>query len=72
MIVRFTLPKAAAAVLEMFDIAGRRVIAREVGTLGAGPHAIDLAAERRGIPGVYFLRLTQGPLTRVRRIVVVD
>jgi hypothetical protein len=72
MIVRFTLPKAAAAVLEMFDIAGRRVIAREVGTLGAGPHAIDLAAERRGIPGVYFLRLTQGSLTRVRRIVVVD
>lgn len=72
MIVRFTLPTAAAASLELLDIAGRRVIAREVGSLGAGHHAIDLAAGRGQGSGIYFVRLRQADAARVQRIVVLD
>ncbi|MEP7026978.1 MAG: T9SS type A sorting domain-containing protein [Candidatus Eisenbacteria bacterium] len=72
MIVRFTLPTDAAANLELFDVAGRRVVSREVGSLGAGHHAVDLATERRPAAGVYFVRLQQGPGARTRRFVVLS
>ena len=72
MVMRFTLPSDAAASLEMFDVAGRRLITREVGSLGAGHHAVDLTGGRRPGAGVYFVRLVQGQGARVRRIVVLD
>jgi hypothetical protein len=72
MLVRFTLPSAAPASLELFDVAGRRIVAREVGSLGPGHHAIDLTAGRRASAGVHFVRLLQGEGARVRRIVVLD
>ena len=34
--VRFQLPRAAPARLELLDIAGRRLLRREVGSLGPG------------------------------------
>jgi hypothetical protein len=36
MTVQFVLPTTVPARLELFDIAGRRVAARDVGTLGPG------------------------------------
>ena len=72
MLVRFTLPTDAAASLELFDVTGRRVVSREVGSLGAGPHAIDLTADRRPGAGIYFVRLRQGHGARVQRIVLLD
>jgi hypothetical protein len=72
MLVRFTLPSDAAASLELFDVAGRRVVAREVGLLGAGHHAVDLAGGRRPGAGIYFVRLLQAQGARVQRIVVLD
>ncbi len=71
--VAFTLPSEAVATLELFDVAGRRLLTREVGSLGAGRHAIDLAWRgQQPAPGVYFLRLAQGEHTAVRRTVVID
>ena len=68
----FTLPDAAAARLELTDLAGRRILARDVGTLGAGEHVVDLAEGRRLAPGVYMLRLTRGSESLAARAVVIQ
>lgn len=71
--VRFTLPRPAAARLELVDVAGRRMVVREVGGLGVGSHAVDLAAERPSLgSGVYFVRLVQDGDVAVRRVVLLD
>ena len=70
--VEFVLAVATPARLELLDVSGRLVAAREVGTLGAGSHSIDLAAGRRLPPGLYLVRLTQGTETRTVRAVVLD
>ena len=49
---------------------GRRVVSRNVGALGAGPHAVDLAEGRQLAPGIYMVRLTQGERSRVVRAAV--
>jgi hypothetical protein len=56
----FTLPDAAAARLELIDVAGRRVDVRDVGALGVGSHRVDLASGSRLAPGTYALRLIRG------------
>jgi hypothetical protein len=68
--VHFTLPTSAAASIELIDVAGRRIVRREVGTFGAGPHALDIGEGRRIEPGFYLVRLRQGTDTRVTRAVV--
>lgn len=50
----------------------RRVVAREVGSLGAGRHAMDLAVGGRVQPGLYFVRIAQGANAAVTRVVVLD
>jgi hypothetical protein len=67
----FSLPDAAAARLELTDLAGRRILARDVGALGAGEHVVDLTEGRRLAPGVYLLRLTRGNESVTSRAVVV-
>ncbi len=54
--VRFTLPSAAPARLEMLDVAGRTVMSTDVGSMGAGQHQVHIDGTR---PGVYIVRLTQ-------------
>jgi hypothetical protein len=68
--VRFSLPDASPARLELIDPAGRRVFAREVGTLGAGSHVIPFEVTPAPAPGVYLLRLTSSALSRSIRVVV--
>jgi hypothetical protein len=70
--VRFTLPSAERAMLEVVDIAGRRVLEREVGSLGAGPHSVDLSRDRALPSGLYLVRLTQGPNIRIARAAVLN
>jgi len=70
--VRFTLASAAAASLELLDVAGRRIGAREVGSLGAGRHALDLGEGRRFAPGLYLVRLTQGTSSRATKVMVLE
>lgn len=70
--VHFVLPSAAPARLELLDVRGRRVAGREVGSLGAGRHALDLGEGRRLAPGLYWVRLQQGTDLRVARVVMLD
>ena len=68
--VAFSLPGAGAAELELMDVAGRRIARRDVGTLGAGRHEIELA---RALPsGLYLVRLRQGPYARTLKTVVLN
>jgi len=64
----FSLLDGSPARLDVFDLAGRRVAAREVGTLGAGRHVLPMG---RFAPGVYVVRLTQGSRTATLRAAVI-
>ena len=68
--VTFSLSSSEPATVELLDISGRRVLAREVGSMGVGIHNVDLSIGRQNAPGVYFLRLMQGSQTQTRRVVV--
>ena len=58
--VSFSLPGSAPARLELLDIAGRRIEARDVGSLGPGHHLVEFGRSVRVPSGVYLLRLSQG------------
>jgi subtilisin family serine protease len=68
LLVDFSLPSAARARLGLFDVSGRRIVEREVGALGPGPHSVVIAVPSSQRAGVYFLRLTQGSWTLTRRV----
>lgn len=68
--IRFALVGGADAGLELLDVAGRTIDARDVGALGAGAHVITLAAAARLSPGLYFVRLREGTQQRVERVTV--
>ena len=53
-------------------MAGRRIAKREVGSLGAGRHALDLAPATRLAPGLYLVMFAQGTSVRVTRVVVFE
>jgi len=67
-----TLPNSGPASLQLVDVRGRLVAVREVGSLGAGRHVVDLAAGVKLRAGVYLVRLTQGGLQRTTRAVVLE
>jgi hypothetical protein len=69
--VSFTLPSAAPATLALVDVSGRRILEREVGSLGAGRHLLRLDEAPHLAPGMYWLRLTQGGHALITRVVVV-
>jgi hypothetical protein len=68
--IAFSLPDASPARVELLDVAGRRVITREVGSLGAGNHVVTLGDARTLRPGTYVLRLSQGKRSFTARAVV--
>lgn len=57
MTFEINLPGSGPAVLEIMDIAGRRVSRVDVTAKGPGRHVISPAIRQ---PGVYFARLRQG------------
>jgi len=67
--VAFTLASAEPATLALIDVRGRTVVRREVGSLGPGPHSVDMGGGALA-PGVYWLRLVQGGVLREARGVV--
>jgi hypothetical protein len=69
--VVFSLPDASRARLEVMDIAGRRILAREVGDLGPGVHALDLAPDGSVPAGVYWIRLLRADRSLAVRGVVI-
>lgn len=63
---RFELPEAGSAVLEVFDLAGRRAAEPIEGSWPAGPHEVTLDS-RALAPGVYAARLSaRGRQERIR------
>ena len=71
LVVAFSLPSSEPATLSLVDVSGRILRRREVGSLGAGPHELDLT-EGGAIPsGVYLLELRQGAAVRTRRVTFV-
>jgi hypothetical protein len=69
--VAFSLPTTGPATIEIFDIAGRIVLRRDVGWMGAGDHVLRLGPGFRPAPGVYTVRLDQGAHSAVARSVFV-
>ena len=70
--VAFTLPDASPAQLELRDLAGRRVLVREVGTLGRGHHVVHLPEARGLRAGVYLVRLKQGSRSQTARAIIIQ
>ena len=66
--VRFDMPEAGDATLEVFDLAGRRAARLVQPSLSAGPHEVAWSA-RDLAPGVYAVRLTAARQQDVLRIV---
>ena len=58
--VSFSLPNSEPAKLELIDVGGRVVRSKEVGSMGAGRHLVNLGQNRDLAAGVYWLRLSQG------------
>jgi hypothetical protein len=67
-VVAFTLARSGNARLDVIDLAGRRVVQRDLSGLDAGSHVIRLGHTLR--PGVYMVALTQGGERRTARAVV--
>jgi hypothetical protein len=69
--VGFTLADDSPATLELLDIGGRRVRAREVGSLGAGGH-VETLGDTDALPaGIYWLRLAQRGQALVAKTAIV-
>ena len=68
--VSFSLPGDAPATLELLDLSGRRLLSREVGSLGGGRHTISWQRESAELPaGMYILRLSQSGRTASSKVV---
>jgi Galactose oxidase, central domain len=68
--VSFVLPDARSAQLDLLDIEGRRLAAREVGSLGSGAHTADLTGRTELRSGVYLVRLRTDSRALVAKCVV--
>lgn len=68
--IRYALAVPADIQLDVFDLLGRRIASLESGRREAGSHERAWAPARQG--GVFFVRLTAGGRSIVRRCVVLD
>jgi hypothetical protein len=66
--LRFNMPEAANASIEVFDVAGRRAAELALPSMSAGSHEVSWGARELG-PGVYAVRLTAGQRQEVVRLV---
>lgn len=69
--VAASLPAAGVVAIDVLDLQGRRLgRARPVAT-SAGPVEWSVALARAPAPGLYFVRLTQGPHAAARKLLVI-
>ena len=69
--LRFVMPEAGSASIEVFDVLGRRAVDPIDGWWPAGSHEVSLDARRLG-PGVFAARLTAAGTSEVVRLVHVQ
>jgi hypothetical protein len=67
----FTLVSRAPATLSVFDVSGRRIFSREVGSLGPGAHLIALDRIGSMPSGVYMLHLEQDGAAISKRAIAI-
>lgn len=67
LVASLALSSASPASLALFDVAGRRVVANEIGSLGPGPHRVLVAKDLAA--GLYWLVLRQQGVERKTRVV---
>lgn len=69
--VVYQITEAVDVSYKIVNIQGTEIAAQDLGTQNAGSHRIDLNTAKIGIAsGMYFLQLTAGEKTAVKRIVV--
>jgi hypothetical protein len=68
--VFFELPSWMPAELDLFDVTGRRMAHRDVGSMGPGAHSVNLGDGTPIKAGVYFVRLHQGRQSSIKKIIV--
>jgi hypothetical protein len=66
-----SLPNAERATAQVFDVGGRVVAEREVGSLGAGDHRVEWTLSRPLPPGLYHVRLASAMHAQVLRLAVI-
>jgi hypothetical protein len=69
--VRFSLPDARPAALEVMDVAGRRLVSRRLDAMDRGPHTLDLATTGGFSPGIYWVRLQHADHALTRKVCVI-
>lgn len=68
--IQYVLETHEQAGLEVLDVAGRRVLTRDLGAPGAGEHEIRFASDP--LPsGIYFVRLHQSQRIRTARLTLI-
>ncbi len=63
-------PSTESARVEMFDVRGRHVLSRELGSIGAGAR-VEIGNAKNYPSGVYYLRLTQSGRSTSSHLVLV-
>jgi hypothetical protein len=69
--IEFVLASREPATLEVFDLQGRRLVSREVGSLGPGRAVVSLGDAGALRSGVYMVMLRQGRASVSRKAVIV-
>jgi len=70
-VVAFSLASDEPASIDVYDLAGRQVYTREVGSLGPGTQSLRLGMRARLAAGVYTVVLRQGTqVARARAVVI--
>ena len=67
--VGFTLPESAETMIRVFNVAGQEVLVKNLGLLGAGTYQEDLSLIDLN-PGIYFVNLTSGNNTGLKKVTV--
>jgi flagellar hook assembly protein FlgD len=75
-IIKFALSKSGNVKIDVYNSAGRRVVALINGTMGAGYHTVRWQRKDgsgRILPrGTYFIRLKTESITDVKKIVILN
>ena len=69
--ISFYLPDGAPVTCEVLDLAGRRMLFRDLGAPGPGSHVLDLTAGHALPSGVYLIRLARSGAVSTARAVIV-
>jgi hypothetical protein len=67
--MRFALREAAEVTLDAFDVAGRRMLADDLGEFAPGPHVVTVNGGATLRPGIYRVRIRASGHTAERVLV---